>query len=142
MKGWLRWRASGGGDASPVIEDQDEYRTDTADFKWIVPEIVVTLFGLLVLLVEAFMKGKGSGRVTGVLTLIGAAIAFVCTTCLWGKRASLFNAFYVVDSFGTFFKLIFLAILFFVTIVSLSYARREEIFPANTMPFCSSPSSA
>ncbi len=100
---------------------------NTADFNWIIPEITVTVFGLLVLLVEAFMKGKGSGRVTGVLTLIGAAIAFFYTTCLWGVHADLFNALYVVDNFGTFFKLIFLVILFLVTIISLGYTPRENI---------------
>jgi NADH-quinone oxidoreductase subunit N len=99
----------------------------TADFKWIIPEITVTVFGLLVLLVEAFMKGKAAGKVTGVLTLVGAGLAFYLTTCLWGVRADLFNALYVVDNFGTFFKLIFLMILFLVTIISLGYAPREEI---------------
>jgi NADH-quinone oxidoreductase subunit N len=99
----------------------------TADFKYIIPEIIVTLFGLLVLLVEAFMKGKGSGRVTGVLTLIGAGLAFFYTTRLWGVSVDLFSALYVVDNFGTFFKLIFLTILFLVAIVSLGYTPREEI---------------
>lgn len=100
---------------------------NAADFKWIIPEIIVTVFGLLVLLVEAFMKGKGSGRVTGMLTLIGTALAFYYTTCLWGTQAGLFNGLYLVDDFGTFFKFIFLAILFLVTILSLGYARREGI---------------
>jgi NADH-quinone oxidoreductase subunit N len=98
---------------------------NTADFKWIIPEIVVTVFGLIVLLVEAFMKGKGSGRVTGVLTLIGTAIAFFYTTALWDTQASVFSGLYTIDNFGTFFKFIFLTILFLVTIVSMSYAERE-----------------
>lgn len=99
---------------------------NAADFKWIVPEIVVTVTGLLVLLVEAFMKGRGSGRVTAVLTLIGTVIAFIFTVGLWGQQASPFSSLYTIDAFGTFFKFIFLAILFFVTIVSLSYTRRED----------------
>jgi len=100
---------------------------NSADFRWIIPEIIVALFGLLVLLIEAFGRLRGSGRLTGVLTLIGSGLALCYTACLWGMRADLFNSLYVVDSFGTFFKIIFLVILFLVTIISLGYAPREEI---------------
>ncbi len=100
---------------------------NSADFQWIIPEIVVTVFGLLVLLVEAFTKGKGAGKAAGILTLIGTAVAFYYTACLWGVRADLFNSLYVVDNFATFFKLIFLVILFLVSILSLGYAGREGI---------------
>ena len=36
----------------------DEYCAVASDFEWIIPEIVVTVFGLLVLLVDAFRREK------------------------------------------------------------------------------------
>ncbi len=91
------------------------------------PEIAVTLLGLLVLLVSAFRKEKGSSTAAGVLTLLGGVIAFYFAVRLWGAKVNLFNALYVVDDFGTFLKYIFLTILVFVSLISLAYTKREEI---------------
>ncbi len=99
-----------------------------SDFKWIMPEIVITVFGLLVLLVDAIKKHRTSTTGVGVLTLIGTVIAFYFTATLWGVSASPFSGLYVIDNFGTFFKLIFLTILFLVTIMSFSYTKREGLY--------------
>jgi NADH-quinone oxidoreductase subunit N len=97
------------------------------DFVWILPEVTITVFGLIVLLADVFRKDKGGSKVPGILTLVGSATAFYYATYLWGIRADLFSGLYVIDNFGTFFKLLFLAILFLVSVVSLSYTTREEI---------------
>jgi NADH-quinone oxidoreductase subunit N len=99
----------------------------TSDFQWIIPEIAVTLLGLLVLLVSAFRKEKGSSTAAGVLTLLGGVVAFYFAVRLWGTKVNLFNALYVVDDFSTFLKYIFLTILVLVSIISLAYTKREEI---------------
>jgi NADH-quinone oxidoreductase subunit N len=99
-----------------------------SDFEWIVPEITVTVFALLILLVEAFRKQGTPSRAGGVLTLIGTALAFYFAALLFGVRTSLFSGLYVIDAFGTFFKFIFLIVLFLVSLISLGYTRREEIF--------------
>jgi NADH-quinone oxidoreductase subunit N len=99
----------------------------TSDFQWIIPEIVLVVVGLAVLLVSAGRRGKGSSTASGVLTLAGGIAAFCFAIRLWGAKADLFNALYVVDDFGTFLKYIFLAILLLVSLISLAYTRREEI---------------
>ncbi len=99
-----------------------------ADFRWIIPEITVTVFGLLILLVDAFRRGQGPNRAAGVLALIGGLVALYFTMNLWDLRTSLFSALYVIDNFGTFFKFIFLIILILVTIVSFGYTEREDLF--------------
>ena len=98
-----------------------------SDFQWIIPEIVLVVVGLAVLLVSAGRRGKGSSTACGVLTLAGGIAAFCFAIRLWGAKADLFNALYVVDDFGTFLKYIFLAILLLVSLISLAYTRREEI---------------
>jgi len=97
-----------------------------SDFAWIMPEITVAVFGLLVLLVDAARAGS-RGRTGGVLTLIGSAVAFYFTMHLWSVRTGVFSGLYTIDAFGTFFKAIFLLILFFVALISLGYTRREEM---------------
>ena len=98
-----------------------------SDFEWILPEITVTVFGLLILLADAFGRKKTASIAGGVLTLIGSALAFYFAMHLWGVRSSLFSGLYLIDGFGTFFKCIFLLILFMVGVISLRYTRREEI---------------
>src|SRR5512147_866052 len=98
-----------------------------SDFQWIVPEITITVAGLLALLVTAFVKGRGASRVAGMVTLAGAVVALVSTWMLWDVRTSVFNGLYTIDAFGTFLKLIFVSILFLVTIMSFRYTDREDI---------------
>ena len=97
-----------------------------SDFEWILPEITAAVFGLLVLLTDALGK-TSKGRSGGILTLIGAGLAFCFAVRLWGMGTNIFSGLYTIDDFGTFFKAIFLLILFFVALISLGYARREEM---------------
>jgi NADH-quinone oxidoreductase subunit N len=96
-------------------------------FEWILPEITVTVFGLLILLAAAFRRKKTPGLAGGVLTLIGSGLAFFFAMHLRGVRTDLFSGLYTIDGFGTFFKGIFLLILFLVAVISIRYTRREEI---------------
>jgi NADH-quinone oxidoreductase subunit N len=98
-----------------------------SDFTWILPEITVTVFGLLILIIDAFKRKKTPSVAGGVLTLIGSALAFFFAMHLWGVRTDLFSGLYLIDGFGTFFKGIFLLILFMVAAISTRYTWREEI---------------
>ena len=98
-----------------------------SDFRWIIPEITVTIAGLTALLVAAFGKGRAGSTSAGVVTLIGTVVALCSTAMLWPVHSSAFSGLYTIDSFGTFLKLIFLIILFLVTILSFRYTDREEI---------------
>jgi NADH-quinone oxidoreductase subunit N len=96
-------------------------------FRWIVPEIVVTGCALLVLIIEAFRRERGASLASGIICLVGSLVALYYTCGLWNAHTNLFNRLYVIDDFGTFFKSLFLIILFLISIVSLRYAAREEI---------------
>ena len=91
------------------------------------PELVVTVCALLALIIEAFRKGKGASLASGIVCLAGSVIALYYMRCLWNQNIQLFNGLYVIDGFGTFFKFIFLTILFLISIISLAYAAREGI---------------
>ena len=96
-------------------------------FRWIIPEIVVTACALLVLIIEAFRRGKGASLASGIICLAGSLVALYYTRCLWNYNINAFYGLYAIDNFGTFLKSIFLIILILVSVVSLRYAAREEI---------------
>jgi NADH-quinone oxidoreductase subunit N len=98
-----------------------------SDFEWILPEITLAVFGLLILLAKTSRRKEAQGVAGGVLTLIGGALALCFAVRLWGVRTDLFSGLYVIDGFGTFFKCLFLAILLMVAAISIRYTRREEM---------------
>jgi NADH-quinone oxidoreductase subunit N len=98
-----------------------------SDFEWVLPEITLAVFGLLILLARTSRRKEGHGVAGGVLTLIGGALALCFAVRLWGVRTDLFSGLYVIDGFGTFFKCLFLAILLMVAAISIRYTRREEM---------------
>jgi NADH-quinone oxidoreductase subunit N len=98
-----------------------------SDFKWILPEIILTGWALLVLLAGVLWRGPDSQKVTGSLSLIGALSSLYFTISIWGTRLDIFNKLYTIDDFGTFFKVLFLVVLILVTVISLRYGEREDI---------------
>lgn len=105
-----------------------EFMVSAENFWWIVPEIVVTAYALVVLLVSVFGKGEKVSTACGTICLVGALTSLVCLLPLWGLAADVFSGLYTIDPYGTFFKFVFVIILALVTIVSLRYTAREEIF--------------
>jgi NADH-quinone oxidoreductase subunit N len=104
-----------------------EFIVSASEFRWIMPEIVVTVCALLVLMVEAFRREKGASLTSGIICLIGSLVALYYTFCLWNQNLSIFNGLYTIDDYGTFFKTVFVIILILVTIISIHYTAREEL---------------
>jgi NADH-quinone oxidoreductase subunit N len=97
------------------------------DLLYIMPEIVVTLFGLFILLLEAFYYKDRSKEPLAGICVIGSLIALIYTFNQWGITKELFYGLYTIDSFGTLFKAIFLIIITLVGLVSLRYMEREGL---------------
>ena len=96
-------------------------------FAEIIPELIVTVSAVVTLLLGAFGRKPLSGTVAGAVALIGAGVAMVFTCALWGVDKSIFNNFYTIDNFGTFFKGLVLIVSLLVTLVSLRYTERERM---------------
>ena len=93
----------------------------------IAPEIIITLFGFLVLLVDVFLAKKEGKGYLGILSLIGIIIAFFYTLPQIGSVKSGFEGMFISDGFSLFFKLIFLIIAFLTILISMGYTQREGI---------------
>ena len=97
------------------------------DLYLIAPEIIITLFGFLVLLVDVFLPKKGGKGHLGILSLIGIVIAFFYTLPQIGSVKSGFTGMFISDGYALFFKITFLIIAFLTILISMGYTRREGI---------------
>ncbi len=95
---------------------------DTQTLLLISPEIIVSIFGLVILLVDLIWREKSHGALAWV-TILGFAAAFGATLYLWGSDASLFANMYAVDTFSLFFKLIASIAGIFIVLISIDYLR-------------------
>ena len=97
------------------------------DLYLIAPEIVITAFGFLVLLVDVFSPKKEGKGYLGTISLIGIVIAFLYTLPLIGSSQSGFGGMFTSDGYAVFFKITFLIIAFLTVLISMGYTHREEI---------------
>ncbi len=97
------------------------------DLYLIAPEIVVTVFGFLVLLVDVFSPQKERKGYLGFISLIGIVIAFFYTLPLLGSATSGFSGMFTSDGYALYFKITFLLIAFLTVLISMGYAQREGI---------------
>jgi len=97
------------------------------DLYLIAPEIILTAFGFLVLLVDVFSPKTERKGYLGILSLIGIVMAFFYTLPLMGTGKSGFEGMFVADGFSLFLKIIFLIIAFITLLISIGYAEREGI---------------
>ena len=97
------------------------------DYIRVLPEIVLAVFGMLVMVVDALWDERRSQRVLGTVALIG---------CLAALAASLYQAQYPglgfwnmvrVDSFSIFFHFLVAAVAAVVVLTSFEYMRVQEI---------------
>src|SRR3990172_5401436 len=97
------------------------------DLYLIAPEIVITVFGFLVLLVDVFSpKGEKKGYL-GILSLIGIIFTGVYALPQMGGVQSGFGGMFISDGFAQFFKITFLIIAFLTILISMGYTQREGI---------------
>ena len=97
------------------------------DLSLIAPEIVLTAFGFLVLLLGVFSAREGKKTYLGIVSLAGVVIAFFFTLPLMGSDQTGFEGMFVSDGFTIFFKVLFLIIAFLTILISMGYAHREGI---------------
>jgi NADH-quinone oxidoreductase subunit N len=97
------------------------------DLYLIAPEIVITIFGFLVLMVDVFSPKKERKGYLGVISLIGILIAFFYTLPLMGSASSGFGGMFTSDGYALFFKITFMIIAFLTVLISMGYAHREGI---------------
>ena len=103
----------------------------TINLSAIYPEIILTGFALLILVMQSFHRERFKGYY-GIISLLGvaAAIAFIVSRpgsfSLQTVEYS-FSGMWVVDNYARFFKLIFLLGTFLTILISVKYLQHEAM---------------
>ncbi|HEY7304839.1 MAG TPA: NADH-quinone oxidoreductase subunit N [Bryobacteraceae bacterium] len=95
-----------------------------ADYLRFLPEIVLTVFGVAVMMLEA-VASQGKKSSLGVLALVGIAIAFAANLWAYTDGGAAFESMIVVGGYGTFFRALVLVVGFLCILTSFSYLERE-----------------
>ncbi len=91
-----------------------------ADLLLAAPEIVVTLTGLLVLVLDFTVRSRDRGWLGGLSVLgLVAALGLVLRQASGQARAVAFSGLHVVDDYASFFKVVFLLSATFVILLSI-----------------------
>ncbi len=96
----------------------------TVNFSAIMPSMVLTCFGLLLLMVVAFSPKGKSGPVAG-LSLFALAVTGALSIAGWNSTEIGFVGTVALDNFATFFSLIFLLAAGLTILMSGDYLKRE-----------------
>jgi NADH-quinone oxidoreductase subunit N len=93
----------------------------------ILPEIVLSLFGMAIMLLDPLVDERTSQKSLGLLALIGAVAATAATLYQSQYPGTAFWGMVKVDSFSTFFHVVVTAITAVVILTSYEYMEVQQI---------------
>lgn len=101
----------------------------SADYIRILPEIVLSIFGMIVMLLDPLMDERSSQRTLGGIALVGAITALAATVFLaqpkfWGLA---FWDMVKVDPFSVFFHFVVAGVTILVILSSYEYMEVQQI---------------
>ena len=98
-----------------------------ADYVRILPEIVLAIFGMLIMVLDPLMDEQRSQRTLGALALVGSLAALIATLFQSQYRGLAFWNMVQVDSFSVFFHFLVAAVAAVVILSSYEYMAVQEI---------------
>ncbi len=98
-----------------------------ADYIRILPELVLTLFGTLIMLIEPTLDEHAGRRSLGIIAFVGALAAIAATAFQSGYTGSAFFSMVQVDSFSIFFHYVIAIVTALAVLASLDYVEREDL---------------
>ena len=98
-----------------------------ADYIRILPELVLSIFGMIVMLVDPLLDDETSHRPLGAIALIGALAALASTCCMARYPGTAFWNMIRVEGFSVFFHFVVIAISTVAILSSFEYLRVQRI---------------
>jgi NADH-quinone oxidoreductase subunit N len=98
-----------------------------ADYIRILPELVLTIFGMLVMLIDPLLPEHDDRKGLGVLALVGSLLAIAATLFQSGHQGQAWFGMVQVDSFSIFFHLIVGFVTTTVILASFEYLAVQHI---------------
>ncbi len=98
-----------------------------ADYIRILPEIMLSVFGMIIMLLDPLMDERSSQKTLGGIALVGALAALASTIYQAQFPGLAFWNMVQVDSFSVFFHFLVAAVTAVVILTSYEYMRVQEI---------------
>ena len=99
----------------------------TVDYIRILPELVVSIFGILVMLVDPVIPDHSSKKPLGIIALVGSLAGLAATLYQSGFYGDAFFNMVRVDTFSVFFHFVVLMVTLVVVLSSFDYLEVQQI---------------
>ena len=96
------------------------------DYLRILPEIIMTVAGTLIMLIEGWLSGQHKKWNLSALTFIAFVAALVAAVVANGHQGVSFANMFIVDGFATFFRVLVIAVGILSLLSAVQYLKREH----------------
>ncbi len=97
------------------------------DYIRILPEVVLSIFGIIVMMVDPLFPEQGSKKPLGIVALVGTLAALAATAYETGFYGDAFYHMVRVDTFSVFFHVVVLMVSLVVILASYDYLDVQNI---------------
>src|ERR1039458_6246748 len=97
------------------------------DYIRILPELVLSIFGIIVMMVDPVLPEQGSKKRLGIVAMVGTLAALAATAYQTGFYGEAFYHMVRVDTFSVFFHVVVLMISLVVILASYDYLDVQSI---------------
>jgi len=97
------------------------------DYIRILPELVLSVFGIIVMMIDPLIPAHGSKKPLGIIAIIGILAGLAATAFQTGFYGNAFYNTIRVDTFSVFFHVVLLLIALVVSLTSLEYLEVQRI---------------
>ena len=99
----------------------------SGDYMRILPELIFSVFGIVVMMLDPIMAPRSSRRPLGVIAAVGCALAFAASIWQTDYQGEAFFGMVRVDSFSIFFHCVIAMVSAPVILASFEYLDVQEI---------------
>jgi NADH-quinone oxidoreductase subunit N len=97
------------------------------DYVRILPELVLSFFGILVMLIDPLLPRENSRRSVGLVSLVGTIAALAATFLMAAHPGPAFGNTVRADGFSVFFHIVIILVSMMVILASFEYLRVQQI---------------
>jgi NADH-quinone oxidoreductase subunit N len=99
----------------------------TVDYIRILPELVLSVFGIVIMLVDPVLPAKGNRKTMGAIALVGILTGLAAAAMQAQSHGDAFFGMVRVDAFSVFFHFVFLLVALVVVLASFNYLEVQHI---------------
>ena len=124
---WVQASAPAATQAANALHAGDRTMIPTVDYIRILPELVLSIFGIIVMLVDPVMPDDSSKKPLGYIALAGVLASLAATAYQSNYYGDAFFNMVRVDTFSVFFHVVILLVALVAILSSFDYLEVQQI---------------